>query len=336
MKRKSIALLALFALLLSVFSGCGETPEPEPVSREDWTAEEYESNPVILAANKVSDTVLRVSFSAPVRPACREAWRYVTVGDAAATAMALLDLRKDETYHLCATVYEFTFPSPIAGEEVRISGTGEGNTARALTGVFCGGYGEGLYAPDGEDGAPYASVSLTDAEIPVPDVPTAMVGACRESESTVLVFFSKPIQMIKSWDACGFFADDPDPSPGMGNSWQEYIRIGKPVDEGNLNGVTYAQVWRVTLKAAAQRALKNRFFSETVYLRISENDAAAVEEYGSDWNNEDIGRVASAIDGSPVLADYIAGWDVAYVPVETDPFYIPPFPGSGEEPPAED
>ena len=178
MKRKSIVFLALFALILTVFSACGETQTPEsaPVPREDWTVAEYANN-----------TVLRVSFSAPVRPACKEAWRYVTVGDAAATAMALLDLRKDETNHLCATVYEFTFPSPISGEEVRISGTGEGNTARALTGVFCGGYGEGLYAPDGEDGAPYASVSLTDTEIPVPDVPAAMVAAWRIDRARFLL-----------------------------------------------------------------------------------------------------------------------------------------------------
>ncbi len=321
MKTKWMMIPALIALLLAALFGCGA---PSGSDGEGWQPGDYANNPTLIAAQKCSDTVIRLSFSAPVRPAVKEAWKRVSIGDLSAASMRLLDLRKDATFHLCATVIEFTFPSPVEGTEVRIS-AGEGeNTGRALTGVFCGGHGEGLYAPLGEEDAPYAAVSVTEEERILPDVPAAMVAATRESEDTVLAFFSKPVRMIKAWEACGFFADGPDPAPGEGNSWQEYIKSASAVDPQETDGQVFSEVWRITVKSPS--ALGARFAAGTVFLRISENDERAGEEYVSDWNNEDIGRVVSAQDGTPVEADYTAGWDVAYVPVQTDPVWLPPLP----------
>ena len=339
---KRAGLLFLIFCLLAVCSACrtvsetgpdetgasGETGEREnrvilPVRDFDAYLDlrgDYTYNPVMKAAYRCADTVVRVQFSVPVSGDVSSLAERITAFDpekpeAQIACTAVLPIDAENNYNhtaVLSTVWEFTFASALPAAPAvcvrEISGEKAGD------GLVDGGFYGNFYAPM----AATASVQGTDANVvtcgaeeivrPKMDTRIISVKVTRATTGAMEITFSQPVTFVSGNPAAHIFVSDvAEPNPGVGGSWQYSITSVKALDPvKGEDGKTYASRYSFRVKCDVGT------LPLTGVVRIIENDSRAAEEAVSDWNNDDCGRVVMGMDGTPLKADCTTGWDVTY------------------------
>lgn len=320
-------ILCLSLVMMIGFGGCKNEEQPAdestPVTTDgpfempsEYTDGEYANNPHATTAVASGNNTVRVLFSQPVKPGAGNFLSQIqyTSSDGQtgkASAYRMYGYSKDRDGVTYATVFEFDFKQTVSGGQITFTEqSGDGD--RAMSTVLCA-YGKaGLYAE--QEGK--TELALTDQTIELPQEQVYLVGAqmIDQSRGRVRMTFSVPVRSVTDFTWCTFICDSANPNPGVGGSWQYTFKSAKPVDpEKGKDGMVYAKTWELVISATAAE-LKS-LASEGV-VRISENDSGAGAEYASATDNFHCGRVVVAIDGRPLLADFIRGWDVAATPYE--------------------
>jgi hypothetical protein len=322
MKRnnKLFCLLLSILLLLPLIS-CGQdeptvtppdvTTEAEEMFPTEFLESEYANNPQVKKAAKAGDKTIRVAFTQPVRMVKGGISKVVYTpasGEAAkAEDFRMYGYSKDKDGVTYATVFEFDFKIPVSGGSISFAGEkGEGHDA--IMGVLTAFGGVGLYG--GKDGC---KVDLSEGEVALPtDAEVRVVRAVwvDKNKGQIRLIFNAPVRCLERWEGCVFLSDVSSPNPGVGGSWQHPVRESKAIDPvKGKDGKQYATTWQFVVSASPNTW---KSLPEKGVLRISENDKKASEEVGSATDNFDCGRMVVAIDGRPLMADDIHGWDVAY------------------------
>jgi len=322
MKNTSIFRLA-FCLILTVFvllslTSCGEAAKADlfPAAFEEA---EYRNNPGAATAVKQDENTIRVSFSQPVRGGealtaqvfyCEE-----NKDPIPAEAFRAYGFAKDESGLAYASVYEFDFSAVVSSGQILFQ-EAESDGDLAMGSLLYTFGGAGLYAESsGENGEVRTLLPLTDGEIELPEEEVRMIDArfTDRGKGIMQMTFTLPVRCLTDWRGCVFVSDISNPNPGVAGSWQYGIFSADPIDAvTGEDGKIYAKSWQITVGGDAAS------LPAQGVVRISENDSGAPAEYASANDNGDCGRVAVAIDGRPLLADFIRGWDVSFAPYRVE------------------
>lgn len=318
---KRAVCLTLTLLTVLCVTACNRTPndpietEGETFFPDTYTEGDYANNPRAVCAAAVGENTIRVKFNTLVRLGdgkLSEQIRYrSTSGDeVGAESYRTYGNVKDRSGVLYSTFIEFDF-SVAVKEGTLIFSEKNGDGDRAMKNVCYSEGGTGLYATG--EGKTELPLGTEEVALPEEEEQVMMIDAAflNRERGIMQMTFNVPVCCLTKWESCVFVSDVSNPNPGVGDSWQYSIRKavavdGQKGDDGNI----YAKTWRITISATEEQ-LKN--FPANGVVRISENDSLAPEEYGSDWDNYDLGRVCVAIDGRPLQADDYRGWDVAFI-----------------------
>lgn len=322
MNRKLLlSVLALCLALCAVSCQPTQTPPPAPESGEqplfpsEYEDGDYRYNPKATSAVLVGENTVRVSFDMGVSVSENGLDGQVTLQLADGSSLSaedyrLLGVTKDaSTGKAYGTVIDFLFPSSVSSGVSLVFTEKKGDGDRALGNILSARGGAGLMADEG------GKLTLTVGKdaISTPDEPVQLIRAriIDKERGQMKVTFSEPVCCLTGWDTCVFVSDVVNPNPGVGGSWQYTIKKATAVDgERGQGGRTYAEEWVFVINADMN------LLPRQGVLRISENDPKATAEFQSPTDNADCGRVVLGKSGKPLLAEFIGGWDVAFVPYE--------------------
>lgn len=344
---KKIAFLMAVVMILSVMLvACGEKAsgdnDPNAVGSlkiEDTVDDEdnYFYNPKLVAAYRVSDTVVRVKFSPRVTcPANDPApYIYASTDVFGATKIKAADTKcldpkvfgEDIYSAVYGSYYDVTFESAIPQDGyICFEETVDTDNDGSLDNVICDDTGAGLYAAYRpiDMSNPVAAVKYSNTVIEVSKVPTVLVGAylANPENNTFVVEFSKPVTVISgkagtsgTWAKHCYVADKVVPTPGTDGSWQyKTLFEPLPVDvEVGEDGLMYASRWEFVMDGID--------LPETGVFRIVENGDFADSK--NENNDNTLGRIVVGIDGVPLEASEAGKGtqDVAHCPYSSDPLY---------------
>ncbi len=309
--RSAVCLTACVLLPAWLFSCKPIAEDREPLFPDAFAESGYVNNPRALLAVKSGERTVRVSFSEPVRGGetllrqvfyCAESEEEPV----SAEAFRMYGFVKDGGGMAYADVYEFDFPIPIQGGQILFAEQ-ESDGDLAMGGLLYAVGGAGLYA-EGE-GQTALDVTIDNLSLPEEEVRMIEAGFTDREKGMMQMTFTVPVRCLGDWRSCVFVSDISNPNPGVAGSWQYGISSAEPIDAVvGEDGKTYAKAWRITVSGDVS------FLPAQGVVRISENDSGAPGEYASANDNADCGRVVVAIDGRPLLADFIHGWDVSFAP----------------------
>ncbi len=330
---KKIAFLMAVVMILSVMLvACGEKAsgdnDPNAVGSlkiEDTVDDEdnYFYNPKLVAAYRVSDTVVRVKFSPRVTcPANDPApYIYASTDVFGATKIKAADTKCLDPKVFGEDIKEDKDITPALGTVML-----EVITKIHFPVVICDDTGAGLYAAyrPVDMSNPVAAVKYSNTVIEVSKVPTVLVGAylANPENNTFVVEFSKPVTVISgkagtsgTWAKHCYVADKVVPTPGTDGSWQNKTLFEPlPVDvEVGEDGLMYASRWEFVMDGID--------LPETGVFRIVENGDFADSKHEN--NDNTLGRIVVGIDGVPLEASEAGKGtqDVAHCPYSSDPLY---------------
>ncbi|MBE6564258.1 MAG: hypothetical protein E7655_03145 [Ruminococcaceae bacterium] len=312
--RLAVCLIACVFLSGCLFSCKPMTEESEPLFPDAFESGAYIHNPRALLAVKSGEKTIRVSFSQPVRGSdtLTSQVYYQAEGSEpiAAASFRGYGFVKDGGGMAYADVYEFDFPIPIQGGQILFAEQ-ESDGDLAIGGLLYAVGGAGLYAE--EEGQTALDVTIDNLSLPEEEVRMIEAGFTDREKGMMQMTFTVPVRCLGDWRSCVFVSDISNPNPGVAGSWQYGISSAEPIDAVvGEDGKTYAKAWRITVSGDVS------FLPVQGVVRISENDSGAPGEYASANDNADCGRVVVAIDGRPLLADFIHGWDVSFAPYAAD------------------
>ncbi len=341
---KKIAFLLAVVMVLSVaFVACGEKTPSGDVSGslklEDTIDDEdnYFYNPKLVAAYRVSDTVVRVEFSPRVTCPANDPAPYIYASTDVfgatkikATDTKCLDpkvLGEDSDSAVYGSYYDVTFEAAIPQDGyICFEETVDTDNDGSLDNVVCDDTGAGLYAAyrPADMSNPVAAVRYNNTVIEVTKTPTVLVGAylADPASGTFVVEFSKPVAVISgqagtpgAWTKHCYVADKVVPTPGTDGSWQNKTAFDpSPVDvQIGEDGLMYASRWEFIMDGTD--------FAETGVFRIVENGDFADSK--TEVKDNTLGRIVIGIDGVPLDASEAGkgDQDVAHCLYSSDPLY---------------
>ncbi len=343
---KKLALLMAVIMVLSVcFVACGKkTEDDDPTNKslkiEDTAndEEEYFYNPKLVAAYRVSDTVVRVKFSPRVTSPIYDSAAYIYASTEVlggtkikATKSVCLDpkvLGEDQNSSVYGTYYDITFESAIPQDgyicfEETVGTDNDGS----LDNVLYDDTGSGLYASyrPADKSAPVAAIKYTNVAIEAPTTPTVLLRAyLADAESGLfIVEFSKPVAVIAgkagepgAWTKHCYISDNVIYTAGSGEGWRYDAAFDpNPVDvQLGADGLMYASKWEFTMNGSD--------YPESGVFRIVENSDYSDEKIGVDDNT--LGRIVIGIDGTPLEATEAGrgSQDISHCTYSSDPAYF--------------